>query len=491
MILNLVWFRRDLRLVDNQMVSMSNDSGHPCLPFFIVDPFFYTQWSEISYSRTTFLFESLLSLHNDLQTKKSHLTLFEGNSKDVIKSLLTGLISIGHTPKLYYNADVQINYGIARDKEIFKLCQSLGVETIVGKNSFLEIKPLSMDSWRKSYYAYNSEALWVEPTQIRTINLHTKVPRISFYELKTKYQRFWLPEKRLFSAGQRQAESTLKSFLTSRISGYHWKLSRPWLSLQGSTTHLSPNIAFGNISTRFIYQKVVEHYKINNKSLNITARAFLERLRWRDSFVNKLYLKPEHVLETRFKEFEPLHDDIDLTSDKRLLYETWKNGLTGFPLVDASMRQLKTIGWLNFRMRAMVATFLCINCGISWKLGALHFMNYLIDGDVAIDHWQWQMQAGITNPLSKSFRIYDPTKNLLDRDPDLQFVRYWLPELKAASKDEILSHSSGESKISGYTMQILDFKATKQTNGKLISDLRKQVRNRISLKLNSSFESSI
>jgi deoxyribodipyrimidine photo-lyase len=107
-------------------------------------------------------------------------------------------------------------------------------------------------------------------------------------------------------------------------------------------------------------------------------------------------------------------------------------------MVDASMRQLKDMGWMNFRMRAMCATFFTINCGISWHHGAKHYMNYLVDGDLAIENWQWQMQAGVTNPFSDTFRIYNPTKNIEERDSDLSFIYHWIPELQGYSLPSIL-----------------------------------------------------
>ncbi len=146
-------------------------------------------------------------------------------------------------------------------------------------------------------------------------------------------------------------------------------------------------------------------------------------------------------------------------------------------MVDASMRQLRTMGWMNFRMRAMCATFLNINCGISWQHGAKHYMNYLVDGDLAIDNWQWQMQAGVTNPLSDTFRIYNPTKNIEERDSDLRFISYWIPELKGYSVPEIVQGAYlGRST---YPQPMLDWSETRKINGKIVSDLRKQVKQRI------------
>ena len=132
---------------------------------------------------------------------------------------------------------------------------------------------------------------------------------------------------------------------------------------------------------------------------------------------------------------------------------------------------------MNFRMRAMCATFLTINCGVSWHHGARHYMNYLVDGDLAIDNWQWQMQAGVTNPLSDTFRIYNPNKNIEDKDSDLRFIYHWIPELQGYSLPEILAGVyQGESH---YPAPILDWSLTRKVNGKVVSDLRKKVKERL------------
>nr|MDZ8061407.1 FAD-binding domain-containing protein [Nostoc sp. EkiNYC01] len=158
-------------------------------------------------------------------------------------------------------------------------------------------------------------------------------------------------------------------------------------------------------------------------------------------------------------------------------------------VVDASIRQLKTMGWMNFRMRAMCATFLTINCGISWHHGAKHYMNYLVDGDLAIDNWQWQMQAGVTNPLSDTFRIYNPNKNISEKDPDGSFIYHWIPEFHGYSLQDILTEKYKCD--SSYPLPILDWSKTRKVNGKIVSDLRKQTKVRLISLGGDEYESAV
>jgi deoxyribodipyrimidine photo-lyase len=132
---------------------------------------------------------------------------------------------------------------------------------------------------------------------------------------------------------------------------------------------------------------------------------------------------------------------------------------------------------------------LTVNCGVSWHHGAKHYMNYLIDGDLAIDNWQWQMQAGVTNPLTETFRIYNPNKNIEDRDPELKFLHFWVPELRGYSLADI--QTKAYRGISSYPDPILDWAMTRKVNGKVISDLRKKVRLRLQTEGGTEYEEAM
>ena len=487
--MHLLWFRRDLRLADNEIVALASANNAAVKPFFIIDPWFY-QWVDVGKARVRFLFESLENLDSNLQKLGSKLILFEGNAVEIIQELTQQLIQQGHRPKLYFNRDVQVEYGISRDKSIVNLYQALNLEYYLGLNNFLQSQD-KREQWFNEYYTYQRQSVYPTPTNINTPSLSLNVPQITFDELKQKYRAFFQTEQVYFLGGETQAQATLNSFLKSRFNGYHWKLSRPMLSQLGATSHLSPHLTFGTISTRTIYQSTkarAEELKTQPKA-EFSLKAFRDRLRWHDSFTQRLYFYPEIAYQNRYPEFDEWYTPLDLPPEKQELFHAWQEGLTGFPLVDASMRQLKTMGWMNFRMRAMCATFLTINCGISWHHGARHYMNYLVDGDLAIDNWQWQMQAGVTNPLSDTFRIYNPNKNIPEKDPDLKFIYYWVSELKGYSLPEIIQGKYIGT--SSYPPTILDWAKTRKINGKIISDLRKKVRERLTLQGGTEYESAV
>lgn len=476
--MHIIWFRRDLRIVDNESVAKATADNAPVLPCFIIDPWFY-QWADVGKARVRFLFESLENLDNNLRSLGSRLYLFEGNSVNVLQELTRQLIHQGHKPKLYFNRDVQVEYGIERDRTIASFYTQLNLDYHIGLNNFLQTNGDRRDEWFNEYYTYLRQTSYLTPTQINTPQLSFNLPQLTFSELKQKYSVFYETGRVYFKGGETQAQATLDSFLTKRFHGYHWKLSRPWLAQQKATSHLSPHLTFGTISVRNVYQSTKERAAelIDQPKAQFSLKAFRDRLRWHDSFTQRLYFHPEIAHTNRYPEFDEYYRPDELTQEQQDLFEAWCEGMTGFPMVDASMRQLRTMGWMNFRMRAMCATFLTINCGVSWHHGARHYMNYLVDGDLAIDNWQWQMQAGITNPLSETFRIYNPNKNIEEKDSDLRFIYHWIPELLGYNLTEILQGKYIEHGL--YPPPILDWSKTRLINGKIVSNIRKRVRERL------------
>ncbi|WP_036477828.1 FAD-binding domain-containing protein [Myxosarcina sp. GI1] len=484
--MQIIWFRRDLRLSDNEIVAEACKNQQEVLPCFIIDPWFYQQ-PETGKARVRFLFESLTNLDVNLRKLGSKLYFFEGESVAIIRAITRSLLALGKQPKLYFNQDVQVQYGIDRDLQILDFYRQHNLETHIGKNHFLQNEECYETYWQ-NYHDYQERSLHPRPKKINTPQL--TLGQIEWDELQQKYCHYWEAQKlHYFVGSENEADKTLRDFLGYRYRGYHWRMSRPWLAQRGASSHLSPHLVFGTISTRTVYQEASKLLqKLLPKSKNAFAlSAFLDRLRWHDKFTQRLYFHPQLVVQNRYSEFDDWYSPEELGVEKQKLFLAWCKGQTGFPLVDASMRQLNRMGWMNFRMRSMCATFLTINCGVSWHHGARYFMSRLVDGDIAINHWQWQMQSGITNPMSKTFRIYNPTKNLQEKDPELQFVRHWLPELRGHSMEQLLTRKYNNS----YPQPILDWKQTRLTNGKVVSQIRAKVRERLEKEGGEEYESAL
>ena len=483
--LNLFWFRRDLRISDNQ--GLWQACRYPEIevwPIFIIDPYFFYQWPDIGKLRVRFMLESLQELDVNLQKLGSRLYLLEGNSQEIWQRIYRQAQE-QFALSVYFNRDRQISYGQTRDQMVLTLAKQHNCKVYIGSSNFLLLDPAEMPNWRKLYYEYQEQPCFPTPKIIRTNSVMAEefwskagIQRLSLAEFQEKYKLFMNLKSPLFTGGTSQAELTLNSFLDHRFVGYHWKLSRPEAAYLGATSHLSPHIMWGTLSVRQIYQKVYQKIQLlkaqQKPKLSFSLQSFLDRLRWRESFTQRLYFHPHYADQNWYSEFDQ-HYNWNLTAQQAEYYEKWKQGETGFLLIDAAMKQLQAVGWLNFRLRAMCATFLCINCGVSWHWGARHFMNTLVDGDIAIDSWQWQMQAGITNPLQPAFRIYDPDKNLLEKDPQCAFVKRWLPEISQLEAKAIQNYRLNHLR----PPKMLNFQETKRTHGKIIADLRKQVRARL------------
>lgn len=471
-----MWFRRDLRLIDNEAVHAASTNGATCAYVFVIDPWFFEQ-PEIGWLRVKFLFESLAALHEQLARQGNELIILKGESVSALTKFLGTLKQKGYVPKLYFNHDMQVEYGKKRDDAVKKYCDEHVIDVCLSHNFFLLHDENHMNEWWKKYYDYQYASQLAAPDikrlddTVRTIayqtgHLNPTTLAESLGIARTE------PRQSLFVGGEHAAHEAVYSFLKDRVDGYRWKISRPYLAQRGATSLLGPHLAFGTISNRTVFQAAIGYKdKIESKQPKkaFDIATYLDRLRWRDSFTQRLWFHPELMWQNRFPEFDEIYQDDTLTGQKLEYFERWKQGTTGFPLLDAAMTQLREDGFINFRMRAMSATFLAINSQVSWHHGARHFMNCLVDGDIAINHWQWQMQSGITNPLSPTFRMYDPTKNFRDRDGDANYVHFWLPETRGKNIDTILREAE----------PMLDFKQTRMVNGKVVSDLRKIVRERI------------
>jgi len=230
------------------------------------------------------------------------------------------------------------------------------------------------------------------------------------------------------AAGEAAAQRELADFLAGRAIGYRRHLSSP-LTAERGCSRLSAHLAFGTISMRQVHQATEAAIRATpHRELAYGLRGFASRLRWHCHFMQKLEDEPQ----IEFRNFARSHDGLRAgdgvhegeVDTERL--QAWCEGRTGFPMVDACMRQLTATGWLNFRMRAMLVSFAAYHLGLHWRAPGLHLARQFLDFEPGI-HWsQMQMQSGTTG--INTLRIYSPAKQQAEHDPDGTYVRRWLPE---------------------------------------------------------------
>jgi len=398
----VVWHRDDLRIADNAALSAAAADGR-VHPLFVFDPRFYGS-SKVCDARLCFLHESLAQLADAYRARGGGLAYRHGDPRELLRMLLDD----GLADRVYFNATTTAGYARERDAAV-----ATWDEVTVFEDDGIVREGDSRDGWQDQVEAYFQRDPSVPPDAVAgDLDSETDIEAIeTTYDVAST-------KDRQYRGGCARAQERLQTF-TDEIDSYVGAISPP-AEAEQHTSHLSPFLTLGCLSPRQAYQHVTDH--------GTDARAvemFTERLFWNRHFTQKLADNPtatEHAINPVFRGMNRQRHAPELAT-------AWKDGRTGFPMVDASMRALRETGWLNFRMRAMCASFYTYILRCWWKEGADWFYRHLVDADPAINYQQWQMQSGLVgvHPL----RIYNPRKQVRENDPDGAFVKQYVPELSA------------------------------------------------------------
>ncbi len=456
----IVWFRRDLRIADHAPIYRAAMRGD-VIPVFILDQALLHH-PEVATARVEFMLNCLHSLDQDLKARGGRLIIRFGDPSEVLPKLIHETGAEG----IYAYIDYERIYGRVRDAAVNAALDQAGMrirwfEPIGGDGELM-----AYPKYRSLWYDHVRQSLVPTPKDIAVPAEipGEAIPSVADLGLVPDLQKPQPP------AGTAAARRLLQEFALYKSDRYYWQLSYPGAE---ATTGISPHVKFGAISVRECYQ-LTEKYLRPNPDLRVqrSRRQLISRLRWGSGFTQRFRYLPQLELRSLYSIFD--EDDWDFDED---LYNAWRLGQTGFPIVDAAARCLiGTGGWkaLNFRSRAIYASFLSNLLGMDWRYGALHFMQHLIDGDCPIDHYQWAMQAGVTHCLNKSWtRIYNPGQVAVDRcDPDGDFIKHWVPELAHLPSDQLGDPPLLERQACGYAAPILDYKDARQRRVKILEAQR-------------------
>ena len=401
----VVWHRRGLRVPDQPAVAAAADEFETVCPLFVFDPQFYGGDGLACDARLRFLHECLTDLAAGYRDRGTELVFAHGDPLDVLAAFADAGWALRAT------ADPVARYGAARDDR----AAALGVEFVADDG--LRRGPDSREGWSDHAEAYLTD----EPRAPGDLGTHGVDSPTTVAAVEERYDVS--PAKTRVPTGGREAAFARLRAFADGIAAYPGSIADPADAEEG-TSRLSPYLRFGCLSVREAY-RVVDERATDDRG----REAFVTRLYWNRHYTQKLADWSgwtDRAVNPVFRGFGRSTHDPDLV-------EAWKRGQTGFPMVDAAMRCLRETGWLNFRARALCASFFGYILRQPWRVGADHFYHHLIDADPAINYTQWQQQTGMTGV--NTTRIYNPRKQVREHDPEGAFVGEWVPELRPVPPD--------------------------------------------------------
>jgi deoxyribodipyrimidine photo-lyase len=393
---SVFWFRRDLRLEDNHGLSEALKSEYPVLPIFIFDKEIIDELEKDD-ARISFIYDQLKLLNKRLKESSSSLYCSIGTPELEWKKILYNF----DVQAVFANEDYE-PYAIQRDKCIGSLLADHGIQFNLYKDQVIFGKDEIVKADGTPYTVYTPyKNKWLNEFNTEKIENH------SFDDNKFLRSQFLFPS--LKKIGFEPSPIKVLDYNLDQLEDYDTARNLPALN---KTSHLSPHLRFGTISIRKVIQKTLKN------------KAFINELIWREFFMQILYHFPE-VVQFNFKR---KYDHIEWRNKKEE-FEKWKKGKTGYPMVDAGMRELNSTGYMHNRVRMVVAGFLCKHLLIDWRWGEAYFAKKLLDYELSSNNGNWQWSAGTGCDAAPYFRVFNPTEQVKRFDPDFVYIKKWIPEL--------------------------------------------------------------
>jgi deoxyribodipyrimidine photo-lyase len=397
--INIFWFRRDLRLDDNNALFQATSSGLPVLPLFIFDNNITDELPDND-PRITFIYETLSSINSKLAEYDSSVLILKGDPE----SLWEELVRSYDINTVYVNKDYE-PYAIHRDDSVEALLGKKGISLLRFKDQVIFEEDEILKGDKTPYTIFTPfKNRWLK-------HLDAILPLKVFADYpKTRFLPCSLEFPPLEKIGFQTSRIRVKPFEPGAIGEYHKFRDYPALD---KTTYLGPHLRFGTVSIRKIVNKAIQENKV-----------FLSELVWREFFMQILFNFP-HVVTGNFK---TKFDNIPWRNNEKE-FERWCNGETGYPIVDAGMRQLNETGYMHNRVRMITAGFLCKDLLIDWRWGEAWFALKLLDYELSSNNGNWQWTAGTGCDAAQYFRIFNPETQMQKFDRNMEYVKKWVKEL--------------------------------------------------------------
>jgi deoxyribodipyrimidine photo-lyase len=402
---NIFWYRRDLRLNDNAALFNALKQGIPVVPVFIFDEEILDQLEDKQDRRVVFIHRALESIHHKLEKLGSSLEVYYGKPLDVFQTLGRKYAILN----VYTNHDYE-PYAVKRDREVAQFIQSLHGGFLTYKDQVIFEKDEIMKDDGTPYSVFTPYS-----RKWKTVFEQKGMPH---YDVKKYASNFLkqppVPIPTLRSIGFEEMDIEFPSDQVRDDIVKKYKEQRDYPGIKG-TSRLSVHLRFGTISIR----ELVAHVRSLSES-------FLNELIWREFYQMILWNFPQ-VGEG--KAFKPQYDLIKWRNNEDE-FRKWCEGQTGYPIVDAGMRELNTTGFMHNRVRMVVASFLCKHLLIDWRWGEAYFAQKLLDFDLASNNGGWQWASGSGCDAAPYFRIFNPRLQTEKFDNKLEYIRNWVPELE-------------------------------------------------------------
>ncbi len=401
---NVFWFRRDLRLNDNTGLREALNGQIPVLPIFIFDTDITDELTEDD-ARISFIYDQLKEIDKTLGKSGAGLLCQKGKNKEVWRHILDTYDVVA----VYCNEDYE-PFAIARDRDMAKWFDEKGIAMHLFKDQVIFAKDEVMKADGSPYTVFT-------PYKKQWLKNFEALPQASVATPKLKNflnGDFKFPS--LEDLGFKESSIKARPYDITNLDNYAEDRSFP---ARDKTSYLSVHLRFGTVSIR----EIVEQTKRNE--------VFLSELIWREFFMQILYNFPKVVTDN----FKTKYDNIKWRNDEEE-FEKWKNGETGYPLVDAGMRELNATGYISNRVRLVVAGFLCKHLLIDWRWGEAYFAEKLFDYELSSNNGNWQWSAGTGSDAAPYFRLFNPTTQAKKFDPQNEYISKWIPSLEGGDYPE-------------------------------------------------------
>jgi len=428
----LVWFKRDLRLHDHAPLAAAARRG-PVVALFVFEPSIVTA-ADFDAQHFAFTVQCLLELRDRLRRRGGELLVRVGECPAVIEQVAQ---EIG-AASVWAHEETGNALTFARDRRVRAWARACGITLHELPHSGVVRRLTSRDGWAEHWASIMKAPVANPPARFAslpwtegTASQPTPGAMPSATELGV---RSHATRSHRITGGESAAHTLLHTFLTERGVDYRRAMSSPVVAFD-ACSRLSAHLAFGTMSARQAWRAA--HRRIAELEADASAdprwrssvQSFVNRLAWRDHFMQKLESEPQ----IEFDNFSPVYDGLRPSEPNSEVLAAWLEGRTGYPIVDACMRALRAEGWLNFRMRAMLVSFASYHLWLPWQATAVALAPHFLDYEPGIHYSQFQMQSGTTG--INSIRIYNPYKQGLEHDPTGAFVRTWVPELANVPTD--------------------------------------------------------